>query len=72
MFRLFKIIFKKNDAGGIKAKNEWVHKIMDCVILDEYHYGAWREKAKDLFEAEEIGEKKRFELGEGLEYYGRN
>jgi hypothetical protein len=38
----------------IKAKNEWVHTTnWDCVILDEYHYGAWRENAKELFEAEE-------------------
>ena len=41
----------KNDVGGIKVKNEWVHATnWDCVILDEYHYGAWRENAKDLFE----------------------
>ncbi|MFN3950964.1 MAG: GIY-YIG nuclease family protein [Thermaurantimonas sp.] len=37
-------------TGGIKAKNEWVHATMwDCVIFDEYHFGAWRENAKDLF-----------------------
>ena len=34
----------------------------DCVILDEYHYGAWRENAKELFEAED---KKEIEFGEG-------
>ena len=29
------------ERGGIKAKNEWVHETeWDCVILDEYHYGA--------------------------------
>jgi len=40
-------------TGGIKTKNEWVHATnWDCVILDEYHYGAWRENAKDLFEVE--------------------
>jgi len=40
-------------TNGIKTKNEWVHTTnWDCVIFDEYHYGAWREKAKDLFEAE--------------------
>jgi len=45
---------KNRSTGGIKTKNEWVHEIhWDCVILDEYHYGAWRENAKDLFEAEE-------------------
>ena len=40
----------KNNFGGIKALNEWVHRIeWDCVIFDEYHYGAWRENSKDLF-----------------------
>ena len=37
-------------TGGIKAKNEWVHATQwDCIIFDEYHFGAWRENAKDLF-----------------------
>jgi hypothetical protein len=41
-------------TGGIKTKNEWVHSThWDCVILDEYHYGAWRQNAKELFEAED-------------------
>jgi hypothetical protein len=54
---------RNNDTGGIKTKNEWVHTTnWDCVILDEYHYGAWRENAKDLFEAED---KKESEFGEG-------
>ena len=50
-------------TGGIKTKNEWVHSTnWDCVILDEYHYGAWRESAKELFEAED---KREVEFGEG-------
>ena len=50
-------------TGGIKTKNEWVHATnWDCVILDEYHYGAWRENAKELFEAED---EKEVEFGEG-------
>ena len=50
-------------TGGIKTKNQWVHEThWDCVILDEYHYGAWRESAKELFAAED---KKEIELGEG-------
>lgn len=50
-------------TGGIKTKNEWVHTTnWDCVIFDEYHYGAWRENAKELFEAEE---KKEAEFAEG-------
>ena len=60
---LFRIIWAKIKHGGIKTKNEWVHATnWDCVILDEYHYGAWRENAKELFEAEE---EKEIEFGEG-------
>jgi hypothetical protein len=54
---------RNTSTGGIKTKNEWVHATnWDCVILDEYHYGAWRENAKDLFEAED---EKEAEFGEG-------
>ncbi len=54
---------KNRSTGGIKTKNEWVHATnWDCVILDEYHYGAWRENAKELFEAED---EKEIEFGEG-------
>jgi hypothetical protein len=54
-------------TGGIKTKNEWVHSTnWDCVILDEYHYGAWRENAKELFESEDEKERK-FAVGEGIE-----
>ncbi|PKN76148.1 MAG: restriction endonuclease [Candidatus Cloacimonetes bacterium HGW-Cloacimonetes-2] len=45
---------KNPSTGGIKTKNEWVHTTnWDCVVLDEYHFGAWRERAKELFEAED-------------------
>lgn len=55
---------KNKSTGGIKTKNEWVHATnWDCVVLDEYHYGAWRESAKDLFEAED---KKEIEYLEGV------
>ena len=58
---------KNTNTGGIKTKNEWVHATTwDCIIFDEYHFGAWRENAKDLFgkdlEAEkEIEEYKKIE-----------
>jgi hypothetical protein len=68
-FGSFQDYLGKNSLGGIKAKNEWVHATnWDCVILDEYHYGAWRENAKELFESEDSGEKK-FAEGEGIEYF---
>lgn len=57
---------KNKSTGGIKTKNEWVHAThWDCVILDEYHYGAWRENAKDLFQAEDKQERE-FAEGEGI------
>ncbi len=60
---------KNKSTGGIKSKNEWVHTLnWDCVILDEYHYGAWRENAKELFEAEDKAEME-FGEGEGIDIF---
>ncbi len=68
-FGSFQDYLGKNSAGGIKVKNEWVHAHhWDCVAFDEYHYGAWRESAKELFEAE--GEREiKYGEGEGIEYF---
>lgn len=42
------------ETGGIKANNEWVHTTSwDLVIFDEYHFGAWKDNAKKLFEQDE-------------------
>jgi hypothetical protein len=60
---------RNRSTGGIKSKNEWVHKTnWDCVILDEYHYGTWRDKAKDLFESEDQKEIE-FAEGVGIDYF---
>lgn len=68
-FGSFQDYLQRNKVGGIKAKNEWVHAThWDLVILDEYHYGAWRESAKDLFEAEDKKEA-AFGEGQGIEIY---
>lgn len=48
---------RNTSTGGLKTKNEWVHTTnWDCVILDEYHYGSWRDNAKELFEGESTSE----------------
>ncbi|MCL2628514.1 MAG: GIY-YIG nuclease family protein [Oscillospiraceae bacterium] len=53
-FGSFQDYLGTNDSGGIKAKNEWVHTTnWDLVIFDEYHFGAWRENAKKLFDSED-------------------
>ena len=47
-------------TGTIKAKNEWLHATnWDLVIFDEYHFGAWRDSAKELFEGEDALEAKK-------------
>jgi len=51
VFGSFQDLLGTNNAGGIKAKNEFIHTDnWDIVIFDEYHFGAWRENAKKLFE----------------------
>ncbi|AZA13884.1 DEAD/DEAH box helicase family protein [Corynebacterium choanae] len=46
-------------TGLIKSKNEWVHTTnWDLVVFDEYHFGAWRDSAKELFEGEDTREAK--------------
>lgn len=68
-FASFQDYLGKNEAGGIKLKNKWAHEVhWDLVIFDEYHYGAWRDKAKDLFESEDSKEQKFLE-GEGMELF---
>ena len=47
-------------TGTIKSKNEWLHTTnWDLVIFDEYHFGAWRDSAKELFEGEDVNEAKK-------------
>ena len=51
VFGSFQDLLGTNENGGIKAKNEFIHtELWDLVIFDEYHFGAWRENAKKLFE----------------------
>lgn len=50
-FGSFQDLLGTNENGGIKTKNEFIHDThWDMVIFDEYHFGAWRENAKKLFE----------------------
>lgn len=56
-FGSFQDYLGRTRQGAIKPKNEWVHATnWDCVMLDEYHYGAWNENAKGLFGADEEDE----------------
>lgn len=51
VFGSFQDLLGTNENGGIKYKNEFIHTTnWDIVIFDEYHFGAWRENAKKLFD----------------------
>jgi hypothetical protein len=52
-FASFQDILGRDDKGKIKTRLKKAHEIQwDCVILDEYHFGAWRDAAKDLYDSE--------------------
>lgn len=59
-FGSFQDLLGRDEAGNIKPKNEWLHKVeWDLVVFDEYHFGAWRDTAKELFEGEDEAVSKR-------------
>jgi hypothetical protein len=70
-FGSFQDLLGRDEAGNIKPNNEWLHKVKwDLVVFDEYHFGAWRETAKELFEGEEEAVAKKeakLEYAAGLE-----
>ena len=70
-FGSFQDLLGRDKVGNIKPKNEWLHTVnWDLVVFDEYHFGAWRETAKELFEGEEDAvavKEARLEYAVGLE-----
>ncbi len=59
-FGSFQDLLGRDKSGNIKAKNAWLHTTnWDLVIFDEYHFGAWRDNAKELFEGEDDTEAKK-------------
>ncbi|NLE82312.1 MAG: DEAD/DEAH box helicase family protein, partial [Rhodococcus sp.] len=70
-FGSFQDLLGKDKSGAIKAKNEWLHTTnWDLVVFDEYHFGAWRDTAKELFEGEDeavIKKAMKVEYADGLE-----
>ena len=53
----FQDILQRDVTGEIKDRlelvfaNEW-----DCIIIDEYHFGAWRSNAKELYDSDDSDE----------------
>ena len=53
-FGSFQDLLGRDAAGNIKPRNEWLHAVnWDLLVFDEYHFGAWRDTAKELFEGED-------------------
>lgn len=54
-FASFQDVLGRNAAGGIKATNEWIQEVdWDCIILDEYHFGAWGRNAKNFYDKKDL------------------
>lgn len=64
-FASFQDVLGRNEAGGIKATNEWLKTVdWDCIVLDEYHYGAWGKNAKDFYSAKDPALIRAMEMGD--------
>ena len=64
-FASFQDVLGKNAIGGIKATNEWIQTVdWDCIVLDEYHYGAWGKNAKNFYDKKDPALKRAEEMGD--------
>ena len=64
-FASFQDVLGKNSVGGIKATNEWIQTVgWDCIVLDEYHYGAWGRNAKNFYDKKDPALRRAEEMEE--------
>ena len=57
-FGSFQDFLGRDRSGCIKPQHEWVREEdWDLVVFDEYHFGAWNENSKTLFEQEDEDER---------------
>ena len=65
-FASFQDVLGRNAAGGIKATNRWIQQVeWDCIVLDEYHYGAWGQHAQEFYNKRDTEQMARaLEVGE--------
>jgi hypothetical protein len=70
-FASFQDVLGKDDKGQPKAKNLDLYEVAwDAVVIDEYHFGAWRDAAKSIYsgEVDEVtGEKTEGDKSEAKE-----
>lgn len=57
-FGSFQDFLGRDRSDRIKPQHEWVREEdWDLVVFDEYHFGAWNENSKSLFESEDEDER---------------
>ena len=70
-FASFQDVLGKGDDGAAKVKNRDLYKVeWDAVVVDEYHFGAWRDAARSIYvgEVDEVtGEKTEGDKSEAKE-----
>ena len=67
-FASFQDVLGKQADGSIKKRLEAMHLTdWDCVILDEYRFGAWRDTAKDIYDSEPEERRAVDEFHEGFD-----
>ena len=50
-FASFQDLGQKSEDGDVKEHNESLLLTdWDCIVLDEYHFGAWRDSARELYD----------------------
>jgi hypothetical protein len=53
-FASFQDLMGRSEDGQVKTHNEAIHRTRwDVIAIDEYHFGAWRESARDLYDPED-------------------
>ncbi len=56
-FVSFQDLKQRDEGGEVKDRLELVFvEEWDCIIIDEYHFGAWRSSAKDLYASDDSDE----------------
>ena len=56
-FASYQDVLGKNLNSEVKARHKKMHEILwDCIYVDEYHFGAWRESAKELTSEDDKGD----------------
>ena len=53
-FASYQDVLGKNLDGGIKERHKKMHETLwDSIFVDEYHFGAWRDSAKEITSADD-------------------